>query len=157
MLCLVLILLAVALSWKSRPVNLVPLSFRMTLGFGYWQSHSSLNAFHDMAAVGALGCRSFVTIIRKVHIEIMTFEFNKVGDRVDASECVEGVGLGDCSNGGFECPRTNGVNVHFISRGCNSMLGRQKSALPGGFLGDLVGSAGRYNSIDGYCEFLVIA
>jgi len=35
----------------------------------------------------------------------MTFEFNKVGDGIDASECVEGVGLGDRSNGSFEGPR----------------------------------------------------
>jgi len=53
--CLVLILLAVTLSWKSRPANLVSLSCGMKLGFGYRQSHSSLKAFHDIAAVGALG------------------------------------------------------------------------------------------------------
>jgi len=87
----------------------------------------------------------------------MTFEFNKVVDGVDASECVEGAGLGDCSNGGFEGKRANGVDVHFIPRGYNGMSWRQKTALPGGFLGDLAGSAGRCNSIDGCCEFLVVA
>jgi len=39
--------------------------------------------------------RGFVTVIRKVYVEIMTFEFKKVSDGIDASECVEGVGLGD--------------------------------------------------------------
>jgi len=53
--CLVLILLAAALSWNSRPMNSVPLSCRMVFGFGCRQSHSSLKAFHDIAAVGALG------------------------------------------------------------------------------------------------------
>jgi len=53
--CLVVILLAVALSWNSRPANSVALSCRMTLGFGYHQSHFLLKAFHERAAVGALG------------------------------------------------------------------------------------------------------
>ena len=87
----------------------------------------------------------------------MTFEFNKIGDGIDASECVEGVGLGHCSNCGLEGPRSNGVDVHFIRKGCSGVSRRQKTALPGGFLGDLACSTGRCNSIDGCCEFIVVA
>jgi len=101
--------------------------------------------------------RGFVTVIRKVYVEIMMFEFNRVGDGIDASEYVEGVGLGDRSNGCFEGPRANGIYVNFIPRGCNGVSWRQKTVLPGGFLGDLACSTGRCNSIDGCCEFLVVA
>jgi len=85
------------------------------------------------------------------------FEFNRVGDGIDASEYVEGVGLGDRSNGCFEGPRANCIYVNFIPRGCNGVSWRQKTVLPGGFLGDLACSTGRCNSIDGCCEFLVVA
>ena len=77
------------------------------------------------------------------------FEFHKVGDRIDASECMEGKGLGDRSNSGLERPRTNCVDMHFITRGCNSMSSRQATVLPIGFLGNFACSAGRCNSIDG--------
>ena len=73
--------------------------------------------------------RSFVAVIWEVYVEIMTFEFNKVGDGINASECVECVGLGDPSNGSFEGPRANGIDVHFIPRGCDGMPWRQKTVL----------------------------
>jgi len=83
----------------------------------------------------------------------MAFEFNKVGDGINASKCVEGEGFGNRSNCGLERPGTDCVNMHFIPRGCKGVSRRQKTVLSGGFLGDLACSAGRCNSIDGGCEF----